>query len=77
MVTYGGMSMKPVTIPTSLFIFKDLRSRGFWLSADDSLPEQRAKKAAALDTVNFPQIRSIRSTHVCYGHILRDTVCCP
>lgn len=51
MVTYGGMSMKPVTVPTSLFIFKDLRSRGFWVSADDGLPEQRAKKAAALDTV--------------------------
>lgn len=48
MVTYGGMSMKPVTVPTSLFIFKDLISRGFWLSADDILTGQ---KAAALDQV--------------------------
>jgi hypothetical protein len=32
LVTYGGMSMKPVTLPTSLFIFKDLHARGFWLS---------------------------------------------
>lgn len=31
-VTYGGMSMKPVSLPTSLFIFKDLHARGFWLS---------------------------------------------
>ncbi|KAK3118173.1 hypothetical protein QOZ80_9BG0695310 [Eleusine coracana subsp. coracana] len=31
MVTYGGMSKKPVTIPTSYFIFKDLSLRGFWL----------------------------------------------
>eukprot|EP00967_Tisochrysis_lutea_P066580 scaffold86763_cov17-Tisochrysis_lutea.AAC.2 len=32
MVTYGGMSMQPVNIPTSLLIFKDLNFRGFWLS---------------------------------------------
>jgi hypothetical protein len=35
LVTYGGMSMKPVTLPTSLFIFKDLHARGFWLSGED------------------------------------------
>ncbi|KAK6935966.1 Alcohol dehydrogenase-like, C-terminal [Dillenia turbinata] len=31
MVTYGGMSKKPVTVSTSSFIFKDLSLRGFWL----------------------------------------------
>ena len=31
-VTYGGMSMKPLTVPTSLLIFKDLTCKGFWLS---------------------------------------------
>ncbi|EPS60461.1 hypothetical protein M569_14344, partial [Genlisea aurea] len=31
MVTYGGMSKKPITISTSSFIFKDLSLRGFWL----------------------------------------------
>ncbi|RAL46118.1 hypothetical protein DM860_006272 [Cuscuta australis] len=31
MVTYGGMSKKPVTVPTSSFIFKELSLRGFWL----------------------------------------------
>ncbi|KAK6142079.1 hypothetical protein DH2020_012181 [Rehmannia glutinosa] len=31
MVTYGGMSRKPITVPTSAFIFKDLSLRGFWL----------------------------------------------
>ncbi|GJN07225.1 hypothetical protein PR202_ga25039 [Eleusine coracana subsp. coracana] len=31
MVTYGGMSKKPVTVPTSYFIFKDLSLCGFWL----------------------------------------------
>lgn len=31
-VTYGAMARKPITIPSSLFIFKDLNMRGFWLS---------------------------------------------
>ncbi|KAI3850857.1 hypothetical protein MKW98_012850 [Papaver atlanticum] len=31
MLTYGGMSKKPVTVSTSAFIFKDLTLRGFWL----------------------------------------------
>ncbi|KAL8089781.1 enoyl-[acyl-carrier-protein] reductase, mitochondrial-like [Apium graveolens] len=31
MVTYGGMSKKPVTVSTSAFIFKELSLRGFWL----------------------------------------------
>ncbi|EFJ29553.1 hypothetical protein SELMODRAFT_92070 [Selaginella moellendorffii] len=31
MVTYGGMSKKPVTVSTTAFIFKDIRLRGFWL----------------------------------------------
>ena len=31
MVTYGGMSKRPVTVPTSAFIFKELSLRGFWL----------------------------------------------
>lgn len=31
MVTYGGMSKKPITVSTSAFIFKDLSLKGFWL----------------------------------------------
>ncbi|KAH0942677.1 hypothetical protein HID58_002314 [Brassica napus] len=31
MVTYGGMSKKPITVSTTSFIFKDLELRGFWL----------------------------------------------
>ncbi|KAL6203134.1 hypothetical protein ACLB2K_026837 [Fragaria x ananassa] len=33
MVTYGGMSKKPITVSTSYFIFKDLSLRGFWLQS--------------------------------------------
>ncbi|KAG6393351.1 hypothetical protein SASPL_147590 [Salvia splendens] len=31
MVTYGGMSKKPITVPTGPLIFKDLSLTGFWL----------------------------------------------
>jgi trans-2-enoyl-CoA reductase len=32
LVTYGGMSRKPVCVPTGRLIFNDLALRGFWLS---------------------------------------------
>eukprot|EP01126_Amoeba_proteus_P010080 TRINITY_DN1390_c0_g1_i6.p1 TRINITY_DN1390_c0_g1~~TRINITY_DN1390_c0_g1_i6.p1 ORF type:complete len:358 (+),score=64.47 TRINITY_DN1390_c0_g1_i6:239-1312(+) len=32
MVTYGGMSYKPVTVPTAPFIFNDITLKGFWMS---------------------------------------------
>lgn len=44
MVTYGGMSREPVTVPTSALIFKDISVRGFWMtrwSIDHAgMPEQ-------------------------------------
>ncbi|XP_063242980.1 enoyl-[acyl-carrier-protein] reductase, mitochondrial [Bacillus rossius redtenbacheri] len=33
MVTYGAMSREPVPAHNSLFIFKDLRLRGYWMTA--------------------------------------------
>ncbi|CAG9537818.1 unnamed protein product, partial [Cercopithifilaria johnstoni] len=32
MVTYGGMSKKPIEVPTGPFIFKDIKLVGFWIS---------------------------------------------
>ena len=32
MVTYGGMSRKPVTVPTGVFIFKEITAVGYWNS---------------------------------------------
>lgn len=32
MVTYGGMSKKPVVIPTGLLIFKDQKYVGYWMT---------------------------------------------
>lgn len=33
MLTYGGMSFQPVILPTSLHIFKNITSSGFWVTA--------------------------------------------
>lgn len=38
-ITFGGMSREPVSFPTSLFIFKDLNAKGFWLSRWNSQRE--------------------------------------
>jgi trans-2-enoyl-CoA reductase len=32
LVTYGAMAKRPIPIPASLYIFKNLTSHGFWLS---------------------------------------------
>ncbi|XP_043251306.1 enoyl-[acyl-carrier-protein] reductase, mitochondrial [Colletes gigas] len=32
MVTYGGMSREPLTVPTSALIFKDITLKGFWMT---------------------------------------------
>ncbi len=32
LVTYGGMSKKPISLPTSLFIFKSITCHGFWMT---------------------------------------------
>ncbi|KAJ1732727.1 mitochondrial 2-enoyl thioester reductase [Coemansia biformis] len=32
LVSYGGMSRQPVTLPTSLLLFNDIRARGFWMN---------------------------------------------
>ncbi|KAI1651064.1 NAD(P)-binding protein [Daldinia loculata] len=49
MVTYGGMARQPVTLPTGLLIFKDIRFVGFWLSRwADGDPESKARTVAEI-----------------------------
>lgn len=44
LVTYGAMSRRPLSIPSSLFIFKNMKMKGFWLHhwfnehADEQIP---------------------------------------
>ena len=43
LVTYGGMSMRPVTIPTGLLIFKDISVVGFWMTRWNAEASREAK----------------------------------
>jgi trans-2-enoyl-CoA reductase len=45
MVTYGAMSLQPLSIPNGMFIFKNLRFTGFWVNKwyDAATPQQRAE----------------------------------
>lgn len=47
MLTYGGMSKQPVTLPTSLHIFKGLTSKGFWITENYKRnPEEKPANVA-------------------------------
>lgn len=44
LVSYGAMSKEPLSLPTSLFIFKNLTCHGFWQSRwyhDKSLEDRK------------------------------------
>jgi mitochondrial enoyl-[acyl-carrier protein] reductase / trans-2-enoyl-CoA reductase len=50
MVTYGAMSLQPLSIPNGMLIFKNLRFTGFWVNKwyEAATPQQRAETFAPL-----------------------------
>ena len=50
MVTYGAMSLQPLTIPNGMLIFKNLKFTGFWVNKwyEAATPAQRAETFAPL-----------------------------
>jgi trans-2-enoyl-CoA reductase len=50
MVTYGAMSLQPLTIPNGMLIFKNLHFTGFWVNKwyDAASAEERAATFAPL-----------------------------
>jgi trans-2-enoyl-CoA reductase len=48
-VTYGGMSMRPVSVATSHLIFKDIHVRGYWHSRWMLEQKQQGTKVAMAD----------------------------
>lgn len=50
LVCYGGMARAPVSLPVSLLIFRDLRVRGFWLTAWLAAASA-AQRAASLEAL--------------------------
>ena len=49
MVTYGGMSKKPVVLPTGSFIFKDHRYVGFWMTRWSKVNQTSAARTKMLN----------------------------
>jgi len=49
-VTYGAMSLQPISIPNGMLIFKNLRFTGFWVNKwyDGATAQQRAETFAPL-----------------------------
>ncbi|CAB4253182.1 similar to Saccharomyces cerevisiae YBR026C ETR1 2-enoyl thioester reductase, member of the medium chain dehydrogenase/reductase family [Maudiozyma barnettii] len=52
MLTYGGMSKQPVTLPTSLMIFKNITSAGYWVTELNKKNPQR-KVDTVHDLINL------------------------
>lgn len=51
MVTYGGMSREPVTIPTSALIFKNISFHGFWMTAYNEVADKAQKDQMIEDII--------------------------
>ena len=63
MVTYGGMSKRPVMIPTGKLIFDDVVYRGFWMTRWNE-QASRAEREHMLEEVGT-MIRTGRLTLPC------------
>lgn len=71
LVSYGAMSKQPLSLPTSLFIFKELKSVGFWLSrwyTERSVKEREELMKVLVDLMASGKVRvlpyfSIRVTY--------------
>ncbi|AAS52604.2 AEL081Wp [Eremothecium gossypii ATCC 10895] len=49
MLTYGGMSRQPVTVPTTLLIFNGLKSLGYWITENTKRnPQSKIDTISAL-----------------------------
>ncbi|KAI5968420.1 ETR1 [Candida theae] len=66
MLTYGGMSKQPVIIPTSLHIFKNFTSAGFWVT--ELLKNNQELKSKTLKQIiewyENGELKDAPSTHV-------------
>lgn len=61
MVTYGGMSREPVTIPTSAFIFKNLAFFGFWMTAWNEMASSTAKEEMMSHLIQLISEKKLRA----------------
>lgn len=62
-ITYGGMSKQPVTFPTSLFIFKNLKAFGFWVT-ENNKKDPDSKRRTVADLVKLYQNQQLEELSV-------------
>ena len=82
MVTYGAMSLQPLSIPNGMLIFKNLRFTGFWVNKwyDAATPERRSETFARIfDMAKRGLLRSkvektypITEAHAAIAHASHD-----
>jgi hypothetical protein len=67
LVSYGGMAKQALSLPVSLFIFKNLTCRGFWQSHwyKQKTPAERAELMQIL--VNLMKEQKVWQKHICFG----------
>lgn len=66
-VTYGGMSKRPLTVPVDLLTYRQLNLRGFWMAAwyEERGPEEKAKMMEDI-------VEMIRSKQLSFFYDLHD-----
>ena len=60
LATYGAMSMQPLSLPSSLFIFKGLKSLGFWMTtwyAKHSFEERKKMTDDLVDMIRRGKLK--------------------
>ncbi|EGD80978.1 hypothetical protein PTSG_01560 [Salpingoeca rosetta] len=65
-VTYGGMSKKPIMLPTAALIFQDLHFHGFWMTRwndTTDLAERQRMLDTLLDLIRSGQLATRVQTH--------------
>ena len=78
MVTYGGMSRKPVSLATSHLIFKQIQLHGFWMGQWN---ERQGRSGARLEMYRdisdmIAKVSSHHHTSSSSSYIFTHSACC-
>ncbi len=66
LVSYGAMAKQPLSLPTSLFIFKNLTCHGFWQNRWYNVKPREDRDKLMQELVNLIKEKKVRtSTPVC------------
>jgi NADPH:quinone reductase-like Zn-dependent oxidoreductase len=74
LVSYGAMSKQPLSLPTSLFIFKNLTSHGFWQSQWYKTRSSEDRDALMKTLVEYIIDKKVRLLALSRLHLLLTTL---